>query len=781
MRSNDDLVRENEMLRRRVSALSAANLRVCASLELGTVLREVLESARVLTGTRYGAIVTLDDSGQPLDFVTSGLSDEEQRRLMELPDAARLFVHLLPGVLGGQEDVPAHAPSPGFCTDLLTFQDMPLRHQGAHAGNLYLVEKVGGEDFTGADREVMQLFAAHAAGAIANARSYRAERLARAGLEALVKHAPVGIAVFDAGTGGLVSLNREAGRLLESLYLPGSSPDQLLKVISCRRADGRHGALEQLPVSAELARGERVLTEELTLCGPDGRSARALVNAAPVPAGEGAPASVVVTLQDLAPIQEVQRMQVDFLDTVNRALRAPLTSIKGSAATVLCASPVPAAAEMLQFFRMVDEQADNMSDLLSGLLDAARVDTGMLTVTPEPSAVGALVEQAHSTFLSSGARHTVLVDLAPDLPRVAADRRRVVQVLGSLLSDAARHAPESAPIRVSAVRGGAYAAISVSVTGTGVAPGRLAQSFRKYSGGRNPGPVGSGPGLAICKGLVEAHGGRLCAGNGRSDRGSRVTFTLPLAEQAGATAGPDRSRREALVQEGEPGRILVVDRDPQALRHARTVLTDAGYAALVTGDPAELEHMVDTEKPALVLLDLVLSETDGIALTERIPALADLPLIFSSGCRRDETVTRALENGGADHIVKPFSPTELVARIRAALHNRAGSNPFTLGELTINYDRRRVALAGRPLQLSATEYELLRVLSLNAGRISTYDTLLRRVWGGRHYGDLKLVRAFVRKLRRKLGDDANEPTYIITERKLGYRMNLPGEDCAGTR
>ncbi len=779
MRSNDDLMRENEMLRRRISALSAANLRVSASLKLDTVLREVVESARVLTGTRYGAVVTLDDSGQPLDFVTSGLSDEEQRRLRECPGGPRLFVHLLPGVLGGQEDAPAYAPAPAFCTDLLTFQDTALRHQGVHVGNLYLVEKVDGEAFTSEDEEVMELFAAHAAGAIANARTYRAERLARADLEVLVDSLPVGVAVFDSATGSLVSLNREARRLVESLRLPGSPPEQLLKTTTCRRADGRHIALDQFPLCADMVNGERVIAEEIVLSGPDGRSIRTLINATTVQTGDGAPASVVMTLQDLAPVQETERMQVEFLDMLSRELRAPLTSIKGSTATVLCASPVFSAAEMLQFFRIINEQVDHMSDLIADLLDAGRIDAGMLSVNPEPTEVGALVDLARNTFLSGGAGHTVLIDPAPDLPQVAADRGRMVQVLNILLSDAAGHAPESSPIRVSAVRDGVYVAISVSDTGTGAAPGRPAQLFRKHSGVRKPGPGGSGLGQAICQGLVEAHGGRIRTQSGRPDQGTRVTFTLPVFEEIGAVAGPARSRREAPAQQGDPVRILVADRDPQTLTQAREALTAAGYAALVTGDHTELEHIIGTEKPALVLLDLMLSETGCIGLMERIPALADLPVIFISGCRRDETAARALENGGTDYIVKPFSPTELVARIRAALRSRAESNPFTLGELTINYDRRRVALAGRPLQLTATEYELLRVLSLNAGRVSTYDTLLRRVWGGRHNGDLKLVRAFVGKLRHKLGDDANEPTYIITERKAGYRMNLPCEVCAG--
>ena len=116
---------------------------------------------------------------------------------------------------------------------------------------------------------------------------------------------------------------------------------------------------------------------------------------------------------------------------------------------------------------------------------------------------------------------------------------------------------------------------------------------------------------------------------------------------------------------------------------------------------------------------------------ETVPELADLPVIFISGYGRDETIARALEAGADDYVVKPFSPTELVARIRAALRRRADPDPFVLGELTIDYDLRRVTVAGQEVELSATEYELLRVLSLGAGRVATCDALLRRVWSGR--------------------------------------------------
>ena len=158
---------------------------------------------------------------------------------------------------------------------------------------------------------------------------------------------------------------------------------------------------------------------------------------------------------------------------------------------------------------------------------------------------------------------------------------------------------------------------------------------------------------------------------------------------------------------------------------------------------------------------------------KRIPELAELPVIFISGYGNDETVARALDLGAADYIVKPFSPTELVARIRAALRRRDRPEAFELGDLRVRYDQRRVTVAGRRIELTPKEYELLRVLSQNAGRVLTYDRLLRSVWHKRGTNNPGPVRTFVKKLRDKLGDDAADPAYIRTERGVGYRMPEP--------
>ena len=428
---------------------------------------------------------------------------------------------------------------------------------------------------------------------------------------------------------------------------------------------------------------------------------------------------------------------------------------------------------MREFHRLIVEQADHMRGLIGDLLDAGRIEAGTLSVASEPSEVAELVELARSTFLGGGGRHGIVVDLPAGLPRAMADRRRIVQVLNNLFANAARHAPESSSIRVSAVREDAHVAVSVADEGRGVAPERVAQLFNKHAGAGETAGAGHGLGLAICKGLVEAHGGRIRAESAGVGRGTTVTFTLPVARETGAEAGARRPR--AAGEKGEATRILVVDDDPRTLRFVRDALAAGGYAPLVTGEPQELGHIVRTEKPRLVLLDLMLPGDDGIALMESVPELTDVPVIFISGYGRDETVARALESGAADYIVKPFSSTELVARVRAALRRHDEPQPFVLGELAIDFDRRRVSVGGQSVELTPTEYELLCVLALNAGRVVTYDTLLRRVWEGRDGTDANLVRIFVRNLRRKLGETATRPTWIFNQRGVGYRMPEPSE------
>ena len=207
-----------------LSSLSAAVLRISASLDVDTVLREVVESARALTGARYGVIATVDEGGVAQGHVASGLTPEEARRMAAWPDAMRLFAHLraLDGPLR-LADLDEYVRSLGLAPGLVpcrTFQGTPMRHRGLDVGHFFLGEKEGGAAFTDEDEEVLVLFAAQAAIAIANARAHREERRARADLEALVETSPVGVVVFDARSATPTTLNREARRIVEALCMP---------------------------------------------------------------------------------------------------------------------------------------------------------------------------------------------------------------------------------------------------------------------------------------------------------------------------------------------------------------------------------------------------------------------------------------------------------------------------------------------------------------------------------------------------------------------------------
>ena len=783
MKSRDELAREVEALGARIATLSAAVLRLGSSLDLATVLQEAADSARALTGMRYCLIVAVDEAGEAREFVTSGLTPDEHREMAAWPDGPKLFAHLrdLPAPFK-LDDLAGYIRELGFSDELVrtaTMHGTPMQHRGVQVGNFFLADKENAPGFSAADEEMLMLFASQAAAAIVNARAHEQERRARADLEALIDTSPVGVVVFDAGTGRAVSTNREADRIVEPLRSPDAPEADLLETVTCRFGDGREVALNEFVLADELKAAGTVRAEEIVLSAPGGRRVSMLVNATPIQGEDGEVASVVVAMQDLAPLEDMDRLRTEFLNMVSHELRTPLAAIKGSTATVLGSPPVLDPAELHQFFRVVDQQADHMRGLIADLLEAGRIEAGTLSVSPAPTELGALVEQARNALLNGGTAHTVIVDLPEDLPMVLADGPRIVQVLNNLFANAARHAPASSPIRVAAAHDGTHVAVSVSDEGPGIPADRLPRLFRKYTvpgdGDGESGLRGSGLGLAICKGLVEAHGGRIRAESGGPGQGARFIFTVPAAGDAARAPGATRDGTRPAGPDGGPPPVLVVDDDPRMLRFVRDALAQAGYAPLTTADPEELPRIVRCESPCLVLLDLMLPGADGIDLMETLPELADVPVIFISAYGRDETIARALERGAADYLVKPFSATELTARIQAALRKRAGPETFALGELAIDYEARRVTVGDRPVRLTATEYELLRLLSLNAGRVSTYESLIRRLWSGRDPGDPDRVRTFIKQLRRKLGDDPARPTWILNERGVGYRVPRPEE------
>ena len=231
----------------------------------------MLDSARSLTAARYGVMTLLDDAGRVEDFLASGMTGEEAERLWLTPDSWQLFESLtnISEALR-VPDLAEHVRSLGFTgfsiplpVGVFRFMAAPMFHRDVRVGHVFVGDREDGEEFTRADEEILVMFASQAALVIANARTHREERRARAGLETLIDTSPVGVVVFDAKTGTDTSFNPEARRIVDALRSPGQTPEDLLGLMTVRRGDGSEVSLQEFPLARVLGSSETVRAEEI--------------------------------------------------------------------------------------------------------------------------------------------------------------------------------------------------------------------------------------------------------------------------------------------------------------------------------------------------------------------------------------------------------------------------------------------------------------------------------------------------------------------------------------
>jgi len=225
-------------------------------------------------------------------------------------------------------------------------------------------------------------------------------------------------------------------------------------------------------------------------------------------------------------------------------------------------------------------------------------------------------------------------------------------------------------------------------------------------------------------------------------------------------------------------KILVIDDDPDIVEAVSLTIAirwpDSNVVAASDGDTGI--HMVETERPALVLLDIGLPDMDGFAVCQEIRQFSDVPVIMVTVRDKEADIVRGLQVGADDYVVKPFRPIEFMARVQSVLRRTHVSSfsgdekPFNCGDLTVDFYHREVFLGGQPVKLTPTEYQLLYVLVKNAGKILTRRTLLARIWGRDHQEDTNYLKVHIKHLREKLGDDPAEPRFILTERFVGYKF-----------
>ena len=226
-------------------------------------------------------------------------------------------------------------------------------------------------------------------------------------------------------------------------------------------------------------------------------------------------------------------------------------------------------------------------------------------------------------------------------------------------------------------------------------------------------------------------------------------------------------------------KILVVEDEKSIAHFISTVLNNNGYEAMRARTGQEALSMVSSHCPDLIILDLGLPDMDGMDLLRQIRSWSSLPVVVVSARSHERDKVTALELGADDYLTKPFGTGELVARIRTAIrHTRTTSandeiaqkGTYTVGELTIDYNKHQVLLRGENAKLTLSEFRIVALLGKHAGKVLTYDYIIKELWGPRAGGDNQILRVNMANIRRKIEKNPAEPEYLFTEVGVGYRM-----------
>jgi two-component system KDP operon response regulator KdpE len=219
-------------------------------------------------------------------------------------------------------------------------------------------------------------------------------------------------------------------------------------------------------------------------------------------------------------------------------------------------------------------------------------------------------------------------------------------------------------------------------------------------------------------------------------------------------------------------RVLVCDDEPQIVRALRVILRDAGYEAVPASNGEEALDRASVRPPEAAIIDLMLPDLDGVEVTERLRQWSDMPIIVLSAVGEEEAKVRALSAGADDYVTKPFGPPELIARLEAVMRRAKpeATEPVIEAEgIEIDLGARSVRRDGHRVHLTPTEFDLLRALARNRGKLMTHRALLVEVWGPEYADDFQVLRAHIANLRRKI-EPEDGPRYVLTDPGVGYRF-----------
>jgi DNA-binding response OmpR family regulator/signal transduction histidine kinase/CHASE3 domain sensor protein len=651
---------------------------------------------------------------------------------------------------------------------------LPLCGRGEDFGVLVLIDPA--RRLSAADQPFFTTLATEIGLVLDNTMLFATAQAERKRLQAVFEHSPEGLVVAEAPDGQITLLNPAAAELFGALPIDASLRQHPLT--GCVHQPG--GGLcppEDLPMVRTFCEGGAQHAVEQTIARPDGQRIPVLVTSVPFYDDSGTLSGVVGIFQDLRRLRELERLKSDLMALVNYELRTPLATIQGGAEALLGNGKAHDPERVRTFARIIEQQSEQLQELIDNLLNLSQIEAGALRLQRQNTSLTPLLRNALAQARERMPDLRLQANLETDLLPVNADPRRIEQVLQHLLDNAAKYSPPDGVITISAQISDRWVQVSVRDQGPGIPFAERERVFNRFYQLDRPTTRkvgGTGLGLALCKALIEAHGGTIWIDEAPGG-GTLAIFqlaALPAATPLDAAPLPTLLTRPA----HDRTRILILDTDPALQRVLERGLQDVGFSVKASADPQAVLPLLTGYAPDLMLIDVMLPGIDGFSVCRQIREWSNIPIMMLTANSSEQDVVRGLRAGADDYITKPFRLQELLARIDAVL--RRSQPALTSGELsliqleqlTIDLARHRVTIGQEDVPLTPIEYQILAYLARHAGQALTHEQILQAVWGEGYSGENNYLWVHIAHLRKKIEPDPRRPRFILTERGLGYRM-----------
>ena len=472
-------------------------------------------------------------------------------------------------------------------------------------------------------------------------------------------------------------------------------------------------------------------------------------------------------------VAEADALRSALLRAVSHDFRTPLATIKASASGLLHTDVAFTDDDRRVLLHDIEAASDRLDRMVRDLLDMSRLEAGAVDLDLRSVALEEVVASALAGV--TAAQERVDVDVSEALPLVLADAALLERAVANIVSNTVAWSPDDRQVRVEAGLVGSYVDLRVVDRGPGVPLSerdRIFVPFQRF--GDRSHDAGAGLGLAIAKGFIDAMGASMELDD---TPGGGLTITIRLLVIEGEPFDPpDRATHRAsatIETERAMSRILVVDDDVQIVRALDINLRAHGYEVVMaaTGEAALTSAAAAT--PDLVIVDLGLPGLDGIDVIRGLHGWTTVPIIVVSAREGDTSKVAALDAGADDYVTKPFSITELLARVRASLrrHQPVADDPIVeTSDFVVDFVARRVTRRGVPVHLTPTEWSIVEYLVRHPGRLVTQRQLLQRVWGPQYENETNYLRVHMAAIRRKLEPTPGQPRYFLTDPGVGYRF-----------